>query len=146
MANLIRWDPMREMSEMRSLMDRAFDEFFSRSPISYEGLGSIDVNMLQTENEIVIKASIPGVKPEDINISVTGDTLNLRGEIKEDEEFKDANYHIKEMRYGSFSRSLPLPCKVDSEQAKADFENGVLKLTLPKAEEVKPKAITVKAK
>ena len=146
MTNIIRWDPMREMSEMRSLVDRAFDDFFSRSPMSYKGMGSIDVNMLQTDNEIVVEASIPGVKPEDINISVTGENLTLRGDIKADDEYKDANYHIKEMRYGSFSRSMPLPCKVDSDKAKAEFENGVLKLTLPKTEEEKPKTITVKAK
>ena len=109
-------------------------------------MGSIDVNMMQTDNEVIIKASIPGVKPEDINISVTGDTLTLRGKVKEDKEYKEADYHIKEMREGSFSRTIPLPVKVDSDKAKAEFENGVLKLTLPKVEEVKPKTITVKAK
>mgnify|MGYP000849195388 FL=1 len=146
MADLIRWDPWREMVDVRNLMDRAFDDLFSRSPVRYEGLGAIDVNMIQTDNEIIVKASIPGVKPEDINISITGDTLNLRGEIKEEEEYKDANYYLKEMQYGSFSRSLPLPVKVNAEKAKAEFENGILTLTLPKTEEVKPKTITVKAK
>ncbi|MBM3136932.1 MAG: Hsp20/alpha crystallin family protein [Chloroflexi bacterium] len=146
MANLIRWDPLREVSEVRSLMDRAFDDFFSRSPITYDGIGSIDINMLQTDDDVIVKASIPGVKPEDINISVSGDTLTLRGEIKEDQEFKDANYHIREMRQGSFARTMTLPVKVDSDKAKAEFENGVLSLTLPKAEEIKPKTITIKAK
>lgn len=146
MANLIRWDPLREMSEVRSLMDRAFDDFFNRSPESYNALGSVEVNLLQTENDIIVNASIPGVKPEDIDISISGDTLTLRGEIKEDEEYKDANYHIKEIRQGSFSRSLTLPVKVDADRSKADFENGVVRLTMPKVEEVKPKTITVKAK
>jgi len=86
------------------------------------------------------------IKPEDINISISGDTLTLRGEIKEDEDYKNDNYHIKEMRQGTFSRTMTLPVKVDAEKAKADFENGVLRLTMPKAEEVKPKTITVKAK
>jgi len=146
MANLIRWDPLREMSEVRSLMDRAFDDFFSRSPVTYNGMGSVEVNLVQTDDDLVVKASIPGVKPEDINISISGDTLTLRGEIKEDEEYKNANYHIKEMRQGSFSRTMTLPVKVDADKAKAEFENGVLRLTMPKAEEVKPKTITVKAK
>lgn len=146
MANLIRWDPLREMSEVRSLMDRAFDDFFSRSPGTYNGMGSVEVNLVQTDDDLVVKASIPGVKPEDINISISGDTLTLRGEIKEDEEYKNANYHIKEMRQGSFSRTMTLPVKVDANKAKAEFENGVLRLTMPKAEEVKPKTITVKAK
>ena len=146
MANLIRWDPLREMSEVRSLMDRAFDDFFSRSPVTYNGMGSVEVNLVQTDDDLVVKASIPGVKPEDINISISGDTLTLRGEIKEDEEYKNANYHIKEIRQGSFSRTMTLPVKVDADKAKAEFENGVLRLTMPKAEEVKPKTITVKAK
>lgn len=146
MANLIRWDPMREMSEVRSLMDRALDDFFSRSPVSFDGMGSVEVNMLQTDDDLIVKASIPGVKPEDINISISGDTLTLRGEIKEDEEYKGASYHIKELRHGSFSRIMTLPVKVDADKAKAEFENGMLRLTMPKAEEVKPKTITVKAK
>jgi HSP20 family protein len=146
MANLIRWDPLQEMSEVRSLMDRAFDDFFSRSPITYDGIGSIDINLLQTDDDVIVKASIPGVKPEDINISISGDTLTLQGEVKEDEEYKDANYHMREMRQGSFSRAMTLPVKVDSDKAKAEFENGILCLTMPKAEEVKPKTITIKAK
>jgi HSP20 family protein len=146
MANLIRWDPLREVSEVRSLMDRAFDDFFSRSPITYDGFGTIDINLLQTENDLIVKASIPGVKPDDINISVSGDTLTLRGEIKEDQEYKDANYQIREMRQGSLARTITLPVKVESDKAKAEFENGVLCLTLPKAEEIKPKTITIKAK
>jgi len=146
MANLIRWDPLREVSEVRSLMDRAFDDFFSRSPITFDGIGSIDINLLQTDDDVIVKASIPGVKPEDINISISGDTLTLRGEVKEDQEYKDANYHMREMRQGSFSRTMTLPVKVDSDKAKAEFENGILCLTMPKAEEVKPKTITIKAK
>lgn len=146
MANLIRWDPLREMSEVRSLMDSAFDDFFNRSPVGYNGMGSVEVNLMQTDDDLIVKASIPGVKPEDINISVSGDTLTLRGEIKEDEEYKDANYHIKEIRQGSFARTMTLPVKVNADKANAEFENGVLRLTMPKAEEVKPKTITVKAK
>ena len=146
MANIIRWDPMREMMGMRDLMDRAFDDFFSRSSISSEGYGVLNVDMIQTDDDVIVKASIPGVKPDDINISVTGDTLTIRGEIKEDEEVKNANYHIRELRMGSFARSILLPGPVVADKAKAEFDNGILKLSLPKAEEIKPKTITVKAK
>jgi len=146
MANVIRWDPMREMVSMRDLMDRAFDDFFSRSSISSEGYGVLNVDMIQTDDDVIVKASIPGVKPDDINISVTGDTLTIRGEIKEDEEVKNANYHIRELRMGSFARSILLPGPVIADKAKAEFENGILKLSLPKADEIKPKTITVKAK
>ncbi len=146
MANLVRWNPMREMAGMRDQMDRIFEDFFSRSPISYEGYGIVNMDMMQTDDEVIIEASIPGINPDDINISVTGDTLTIRGDIKTDEEIKEANYHMREIKRGSFARSVLLPSQVVSEKAKAEFENGILKLTLPKAEEVKPKTITVKAK
>jgi len=146
MANLIRWDPVREMVGMRDEMDRVFNDFFSRSPVSYEGYGTINLDMMQTDDEVIIKASIPGIKPDDLNISVTGDTLTIRGEIKSEEETKKADYHMREIRYGSFARSVLLPSQVLADKARAEFENGILKLTLPKAEEVKPKTITVKAK
>ena len=146
MANLIRWDPVREMATIRDSMDRVYEEFFSRSPANFEGYGTIDINMAQTDDAVIIKASIPGVKPEDINISITGDTLIIRGETKEDGELKDANYHIGEMKFGSFARSILLPNNVIAEKSNAEFMDGVLKLTLPKAEEVKPKTISIKAK
>ena len=146
MANLTRWNPVREMVGMRDEMDRIFDDFFSRSPIEYEGYGSINLDMMQTEDDVVIKASIPGVKAEDINISVSGDTLTIRGEMKSEEKVEKVDYHLHEIRQGAFARSVLLPCPVVADKAKADFENGILKLTLPKAEEIKPKTITVKAK
>jgi len=144
MANLIRWDPVREMVSMRDSMDRVFEDFFSRSPANVEGYGTIEINMVQTDETVFIKASIPGIKPDEINISITGDTLTIRGETKEDEEFKNFEYHIKEMRFGSFARSILLPSHFVTDKASAEFENGVLKLTLPKAEEIKPKTITIK--
>ena len=146
MANLIRWDPVREMVSMRDSMDRVFEDFFSRSPANVEGYGTIDINMVQTDEAVVIKASIPGIKPDDINISITGDTLTISGETREDEEFNDSEYQVKEMRFGSFTRSILLPSRIVTDKASAEFENGLLKLTLPKAEEVKPKTITIKAK
>jgi len=102
--------------------------------------------MFQTDDNIVVKASVPGIKPDDLNISISGDVLTIRGEIKEDEEIKNSNVHIRERRFGSFSRSIALPTHVVPDKAEADFKDGVLCLTLPKAEEVKPKTITVKAK
>jgi len=146
MANLIRWDPIREMMGMRNQMDQVFEDFFSRSPISYEGYGVVNLDMIQTADEVIAKASVPGIKPDDLNIAVTGDTLTIRGEVKADEEVKGANYHMREIKYGSFARSVLLPCAVVADKAQAEFDNGMLRLVLPKAEEVKPKTITVKAK
>ncbi|NPA92076.1 MAG: Hsp20/alpha crystallin family protein [Chloroflexi bacterium] len=149
MAELVRWDPFREMISLREAMDRLLDEAFTR-PLSLnagEGLALVpQIDMYQTNDEVVVKATIPGVKPEDLHITVSGDVLTIRGEIKEEEEVKDATYLIRERRYGTFSRSVPLPVPVVADKAKAEFENGVLTLTLPKAEEVRPKTIEVKAK
>ena len=114
--------------------------------MTMDGYGIVDIDMAQTDDDVIIKASVPGVNPEDLNISVTGDTLTIRGEVKEDKEIEEANYQIRERRIGSFARSVLLPSTVVADKAKAEFENGVLRLTLPKAEEVKPKTITVKAK
>jgi HSP20 family protein len=94
----------------------------------------------------VVKMWLPGVKPEDIQVSVTNGVLTIRGEVKEEKEEKEKTYHLRERRYGSFSRSVSLPNDVSADKADADFENGVLTLTLPKAEEAKAKTITVKAK
>lgn len=102
--------------------------------------------MHQTANDLIVKASLPGFKPEEADASITGDTLTIKGEHKEENEVKDENYFYKERRYGAFSRSAPVPVKVKSEKTEAVFESGVLTLALPKAEEVKPKQIKIKAK
>lgn len=146
MTSLIRWEPFRELLSMRDWMDRFFEDAFTRMdrPLGFLGVPSVD--MYQTDDDVIVKATLPGVKPEDINISVTGDVLNIRGEVKEEQVKEGASYHLRERRFGTFSRSLPLPSAVVADRAKAEFDNGVLTLTLPKAEEVKPKTITVKAK
>lgn len=146
MANLIRFEPMREMVRMSDAMDRLFDNIYGRGWRDGDLFESPSVDMYQTENDIVVKASLPGMKADDIQISVVGDVLTLRGEVHTEEEINEASYHIRERRIGSFARSLPLPAAVQSDRAKAEFENGVLTLTLPKAEEMRPKTITVKAK
>ena len=144
---LMRWEPFRELITLREAMDRLFDEAFTRPLGLLEGWGSLPlVDMYQTDNEVVVKATLPGVKPEDLHITVTGDVLTIKGEVKGEEEVKNATYHLRERRYGTFARSIPLPVPVVADKAKAEFENGILTLTLPKAEEVRPKTITVKAK
>jgi len=137
---------MREMMSLREAMDRLFDDAFTR-PLSVSGVStSPAIDMYQTSDEVVVKAALPGLKAEDVDITVTGETLTLRGEFKQETEQKDANYHIHEQRSGSFQRSILLPTDVKADKSKADFENGVLTITMPIAEEVKPKSITIKAK
>ncbi len=145
MSNLTRWEPMREIMSLREAMDRLFDDAFTR-PISLGVAAVPAIDMYQTNDEVVVRAALPGLKPEDVQISVTGDVLTLRGEFKQADEKKEATYHIREQRYGSFERSVMLPTEVQTDKAKAEFENGVLTVTLPKAEAVKPRTITIKAK
>jgi HSP20 family protein len=145
---LTRWDPLREMLTLREAMDRLFSESFVRPGSAFPVLGMEGpaVDMYQSKDEVVVKAAIPGVKPEDIDISVTGDLLTIKGEMKEEEKIEEGSYIRKERHYGQFVRELNLPTQVNADKAKAEFEHGVLTLRLPKAEAVKPKAITVKTK
>jgi HSP20 family protein len=135
------------MMTLREAMDRLFDDAFTR-PISLRdsGWSSPAIDMYQTDDEVVVKAALPGFKADEVQINVTGDVLTIRGEMKQEEEKKDRAWHIREQRWGSFERSVALPTAVTSDKANADFENGILTITLPKAEEVKPRTITVKAK
>ena len=147
MSNLTRWEPVREMMTLREAMDRLFDDAFTR-PLSTRdgGWSTPAIDMYQTDNDVVVKAALPGFKADDVQINVTGDVLTIRGEMKREEEQQEKSWHIREHRWGSFERSISLPTDVVSEKAQADFDNGVLTISLPKAEEVKPKTITVKAK
>ncbi len=149
MADITRWDPFREMGDLRDTMDRLFDRGFSRPwrLLTWEtGEGLFPVDLYETDDEVVVKASLPGVKPDQVDISITGDTLTIKGEVKEEHEEKKPNYYRQERRYGTFQRALSLPVKVDADKADAVFEEGVLTLRLPKSAEVRPKTIEVKAK
>ena len=146
--NIVRWEPFREMTNLREAMDRLLEDSFIRAPSLWPRLGGqyLPIDMHQTANDLIVRASLPGFKPEEVAVAITGDTLTIKGEHKEENEVKDENYFYKERHYGAFSRSVPVPVKVKSEKTEAVFEDGVLTLTLPKAEEVKPKQIKVKAK
>ena len=147
MSNLTRWEPVREMMTLREAMDRLFDDAFTR-PINLRdgGWSAPAIDMYQTDDDVVIKAALPGFKVEEVQINVTGDVLTLRGETKHEEEQNDKAWHIREHRWGSFERTVKLPTDVKADKANADFENGILTITLPKAEEAKPRTISVKAK
>lgn len=146
--SITRWEPFTELMSLRDAMDRLFEESFIRPGRLLPGVttAGVPVDMLQQDGNIVVKAPLPGVKPEDIDISIVGDTLTIKGEMKEEKEVKEENVIRRERRFGTFSRSLPLPTTVDSSKASATYENGVLTLTLPVAEAAKPKQIKVQAK
>ena len=145
MTELVRWqDPFRDLVSLRDAMDRLFEESFVRP----WGWGStveaaMPMDIIETDDDLIIKAVIPGVKPEDVEVTIEGDRLRIEGEIKEDEELKKGKVHLKERRYGKFSRVVFLPTEVQTDKAKAEFKDGVLTLTLPKSEELKPKKIKI---
>jgi HSP20 family protein len=144
-----RWHPFTELMSLRQAMDRLFEDSFVRPSRALETIGELAapaLDVYQTPSEVVVKAALPGVKPEDVNIDITGDTLTVKGQSKAEQEVKREDYLYQERRYGAFSRSVVLPSGLKSDKAEATMEDGVLTLTIPKAEEVKPKAIKVKAK
>ena len=150
MTNLTRWEPAREMMTLRDAMDRLFDDAFTRPfSLSREGgsnWSSPAIDMYQTGDEVVLKAALPGIKPDEVQINVTGDVLTIRGETKHEEDKQDKSWQIREHRWGAFERSVRLPTGVIADKAKAEFDNGILTISLPKSEEVKPKTISVKTK
>jgi HSP20 family protein len=145
--DLVQWQPFREVARLRTEMDRLWDEYFGPGrralrPLEETWLPAVDIS--ETGDKITVKAEIPGMEAKDIEISMTGDTLTIKGEKKAERE-EEENYHMIERSYGSFSRSMKLPAVVDADKVEATYKNGVLTVVLPKKEEVKPKAIEIKA-
>lgn len=160
---LQRWNPISEMMSLRDAMDRLFAESFVRpgAHLARAGEMVMPLDMYEQGDSLVVKTSLPGVKPDDVEIQVHGDTLTITGEMRSDSEDQSQdqhngqsqtrrdggrNWYVREHRAGRFMRSVSLPYPVETEQCQADFENGILTLTLPKAEEAKPKRIQVQRK
>ncbi len=136
----------RELDRLRDEMDRLWEDFFGGgrffSPRERMLQPGLDVS--ETKDKVLVNVEIPGVDASDINISVSGDVLTVKGEKKQTKEEKDEHYHVVERTYGSFSRSVTLPAAVDTDKIEATYKKGILKVTLPKKEEAKPKEIKVK--
>lgn len=147
MTRLIRWNPVREMMTLRNDFDRLFENFMD-SPEFHENRGldwGLALDVTENENNFTIKASVPGINPDDIDITLSNNVLTIKGEFKEENNVEEEKYHLRERRSGSFGRSVTLPVSVDADAVEADYDNGVLTLTVPKAEEVKPRRISIKA-
>lgn len=147
--SIMRREPFSELVSLRQAMDKLFEDSFVRPSRMLAAFGEAAIpaiDVYQTPNEFVVKASLPGTKPDDVNIDITGNTLTIKGETKAEQETKNEDYLYQERRYGSFSRSLVLPSGLQADKIEATMENGILTLTIPKAEEAKPKTIKVKAK
>jgi len=141
---LTRWDPFQEMLNLRRTVDRLFDNVGNDHEWAQPGMWGLAVDVVENKDDFVVKASVPGINPEDIDISYADDTLTIKGEVKSDNEVKENQYHLHERRYGSFARSITLPTKIKGDAIEASYQNGVLTMRLPKAEEVKPKRIGIK--
>ncbi len=147
MTNITRWEPYRELATMRQMLDRFFEDDFSRFPSLWErrpDAMSLALDVAEKDDAYIVKASVPGVPAEDVEVTLTDNVLTIKGEMKADKEINEERYHLRERRFGSFVRSVTLPTAVEADKIEAVNENGVLTLTLPKAEAVKPKKIEVK--
>lgn len=149
--SITRWDPFRELEDMSDRLNRVF----SRSSLARTGAESSrdaltvfdwapSVDIVETNEEFLIKAELPEVKREDVKVSVDGGVLRIEGERKQEKEEKGKKYHRTERSYGSFLRTFSLPDNIDEGKIRADFKDGVLNVRLQKAEKAKPKAIEVK--
>lgn len=149
MTQLTRWEPFRDLISLREAMDNLLEESVvpsQRNLMPLMPTGGLAVDMYETDEAVIVKSAVPGLDSEDLDINITGDTLTIKGESREEEEIEEENYFCRERRYGAFSRSMTIPVSIVPDEAEAEIEDGVLTLTLPKAEEVKPKAIEVKSK
>ncbi len=145
MSSLIRWNPFREIGSPSDTFNRWLDEAFA-VPGFMSRVEMPKLDVVEKDAEIVVKAELPGFAPENIDVRVEGDVLTLRGEVKAENEKGEGQYHVHERRMSTFVRSVRLPASVNTEKSSAEFENGVLTLTLPKREEAKANRITIKAK
>ncbi len=146
---LTRWKPHREMLSLADAMNQLFEESFVQSPLWWreprESSLSLPVDLVETDDNLVIRTDLPGVDPEEVEIDITDHTLTIQGEFEAEDEGDRDNVHFQERRYGKFQRSIALPTTVDAESAEAEFEKGVLRVMLPKEEAAKPRRISVTA-
>jgi len=147
MMDLIRWNPWNELVSLRERMNRVFDDSLFRSDRREDSLAmgtwSPAVDMFEKDDQVVIKAELPGLDKNDISLDLQNGVLTLKGERKYENEVKEENYYRREMSCGKFIRSFTLPADVDADKIKAEFQKGLLTVEVPKPEEPKPKQIPV---
>lgn len=141
---LTRWDPFREMVSMRRAMDRLIDSSFGDELGQSAAEWGLPLDVVEDEDGFTVKASLPGVKPEDVEVTFNKGLLSIRGEMKDESETTQGQYHLRERRFGAFSRAISLPSSVKADDIQAAYEDGILTLKMPKSEEVKPKRIEIK--
>ena len=143
---LSRWDPFREMVSMRRAVDRLIENSMGNGDEwSQQAEWSLPLDVVEEEDAYVVKASIPGIKPEDLEITYNKGMLTIKGETKDETETTKGEYHLRERRFGTFSRTISLPATVKPDDIQATCENGTLTLKLPLSEEIKPKRIPIQS-
>jgi HSP20 family protein len=143
-TSVIRWDPFRNISGLQEQVNRLFESSLrGRTDESALTTWAPNVDIYETENELVLKADLPEVTEKDIDIHVENNMLTVRGERKFEQKVKEENYLRVERSYGAFSRSFSLPNTVDTEAIKAEYKNGVLTVIMPKRAESKPKQVKI---
>ncbi len=144
---LTKWDPFKDLLSLQDRMNRLFDESVRNVKPGDEALSSAiwspAVDIYETDDEVVVKAELPEVNQKDIDIQIENNTITLRGERRFNKETKKENFHRIERAYGTFSRSFTLPGTIDQEKISADYKDGILKISMPKRQETKPKQIKV---
>lgn len=142
---VIRWRPIDDFQTMRNEMERKFNKFYRSMAEDSEGICDCYplVDIEETKDNFIIYAELPGLSREDVKLSIADDTLTISGEIKEPEQKQDRKFHRLERSYGKFQRSFYLPMQINSDKVKAGFKDGILTVTLPKKEEVKPKEVSI---
>jgi HSP20 family protein len=145
---LIPWRPFGELSSIRREMDRMWNRVFGETPLArtFAAEWSPRVDLVDTKDSFIVKAELPGLDAKDVDVSISGNVMTIKGEKKKEAEEKDEHHHHVERYYGSFQRSLQLPVNVITDKIEASFDKGVLKVTLPKTEESKKKEIEIKVK
>ena len=148
MADLTRWDPASEMMTLRDMMNQLFEDAWVMPRATGGGRGTasfgLPLDVTEDENDFIVKASLPGVNPDDLQVTVNDNMLTIKGELKPEQHDENKRYHLRERRWGSFERTVSLPVSVQADKVEAAYENGILMLKLPKAEEAKPKRIQIK--
>jgi len=148
MANIIRRDPIREMLSWNRSMERMLNNLYDDGELGFgEPLNlRMALDVVENNDEFIVKADVAGIDPDNIEITYTDNNLSIKGEMTDEhnEEDEDGRYHLRERRYGTFSRTISMPGSVDVDNIEAETENGVLKIHLPKKEEVKPRRIEIK--
>lgn len=143
---IIRWTPFTDMVTLREKMNRLFEDMFTGRSEDKDLTASTwapSVDIYETESELVMTAEIPGIDEKDVEIKIEDNTLTLKGERKFEKETKEENYHRIERSYGSFYRAFTLPNSIDPDKIQAEHENGILKITMPKRQELKPRKVKI---